>query len=145
MRCSTTELSWHPCAEDINPNLYPPELHRHCQFYSISQKIERIPNGQSRKLMADSISKKNSNIPPKKRQTLDPELYKRLKSEVKSPYKGLRQFIYLAFGISGLIGALVFFTQLAAGREIASSLPNLALQIGLVALTIWLFRQENKT
>jgi hypothetical protein len=74
----------------------------------------------------------------------DPEKYARLKAEAQAPYKGLRVFFYLAFGASGFIGAIVFLSQLIAGRNITSALPNFALQIGLVALTIWLIRWENK-
>lgn len=73
---------------------------------------------------------------------LDPEKYARLKAEAKAPYKGLRQFFYLAFAASGFIGAVVFLAQLAAGRDVASALPNFALQVGVVALMIWLFRLE---
>lgn len=75
---------------------------------------------------------------------LDPEKYARLKAEAKAPYKGLRQFFYLAFAASGFIGAVVFLSQLAAGADVASALPNLALQVGVVALMIWLFRLEQQ-
>jgi hypothetical protein len=54
------------------------------------------------------------------------------------------QFVYAACGASGFIGAIVFLAQLAAGREVASALPNFALQIGVVALMVWLFRLEQK-
>jgi hypothetical protein len=77
-------------------------------------------------------------------QPLHPEHYARLKAEAKAPYKALRYFIYLAFGTSGLIGALVFLAQLAAGRDVSSALPNFALQVGIVYIIIWLFRQEKK-
>ena len=77
-------------------------------------------------------------------QSSDPELYARLKAEAAAPYRGLRQFIYLAFGASGFIGAIVFLAQLAAGREVASALPNFALQVGVVALMVWLFRVEGR-
>jgi hypothetical protein len=82
--------------------------------------------------------------PSNKRSKLDPEQYARLKAETKAPYKGLRIFIYFAFGASGLIGALVFLAKLAAGNTEASTLPNLALQLGLIALTIFLFRLETR-
>jgi hypothetical protein len=65
---------------------------------------------------------------------LSPEKYARLRAEAKAPYRGLRKFIYLDFRGSGFIGALVFLAQLAAGQEVATALPNLALQIGVVAL-----------
>ena len=83
------------------------------------------------------------NSQPNPRQ-LDPEKYARLKAEAKAPYRGLRKFIYFAFGASGFIGAFVFLAQLAAGRDIATSLPNLALQMGIVALMVWLFRLEQQ-
>jgi hypothetical protein len=75
---------------------------------------------------------------------LDPEKFARLKAEAKNPYKGLRQFLYLGLGASGLIGAVVFLAQLAAGRDISTALPNFALQIGVVTLMVWLFRREKK-
>jgi hypothetical protein len=77
-------------------------------------------------------------------QQRDPQKYARLMAEAQAPYKGLRLFIYLAFGASGFIGALVFLAQLAAGRDVTSALPNFALQVGLVALMVWLFRWEKR-
>lgn len=91
--------------------------------------------------MPDSSTPKNSNSNQQRRQ-LNPEIYARLKAEAKAPYKGLRKFFYVAFGASGLIGAVIFLAQLAAGNDIISILPNLALQVGVVALMIWLFRLE---
>ncbi len=86
--------------------------------------------------------------PPKKsrpsRPQLDPEKYASLKAEAQAPYKGLRKFFYIAFGASGLIGAVVFLAKLAAGKEVGTNLPNFALQIGVVALMIFLFRLESK-
>ena len=73
---------------------------------------------------------------------LSPERYAKLKAEAKAPYRVLRQFIYLAFGASGFIGAFVFLAQLAAGNDVATALPNFALQIGVVALMVWLFRLD---
>lgn len=78
-------------------------------------------------------------------QRFTPEQYARLQAEAAAPYRGLRKFIYVAFGASGFIGALVFLAQLAAGRDVEAALPNLALQIGVVALMIFLFRwDQNK-
>ena len=94
--------------------------------------------------MTNSTSKNrnpNSKINPRQ---LSPEKYARLKAEAKAPYRGLRQFIYVAFGASGFIGAVVFLAQLAAGHEVITALPNLGLQIGIVALMVWLFRLEQK-
>ncbi len=83
--------------------------------------------------------------PPKKsRPQLDPEKYAYLKAEAEAPYKGLRKFFYLAFGASGFIGGLVFLAQLAGGKDVTTALPNFALQVGVVALMIFLFRLESK-
>jgi hypothetical protein len=79
---------------------------------------------------------------PKNR--LNPEQYARLKSEMAAPYRGLRQFIYIGCGASGFIGALVFFSQLLAGRNVDSALPNLALQVGVIALMVFLWRWEQR-
>ncbi len=76
------------------------------------------------------------------RLKLNPEKYAALKAEAKAPYKGLRKFFYVAFGASGFIGGVVFLAQLAAGRDVSTALPNLALQVGLVALMVFLFRLE---
>jgi hypothetical protein len=94
--------------------------------------------------MTDKPSKPNIKR-PKAAQNLDPELYAQLRAELKTPYKGLRQFVYFACGASGLIGAFIFLTQLLAGQDANVILPNLALQVGVVALMIWLFRLEQRT
>ncbi len=78
--------------------------------------------------------------PAKPSKRLDDERYARLKEEAIAPYRGLRKFVYFAFGASGLIGAFIFLTQILAGREVEAALPNFALQVGVVALMIWLFR-----
>ncbi|MBR8834131.1 MAG: DUF3493 domain-containing protein [Stigonema ocellatum SAG 48.90 = DSM 106950] len=79
---------------------------------------------------------------PKNR--VNPEQYARLKAEMAAPYRGLRQFVYVACGASGSIGALIFLSQLVAGRDVNSALPNLALQIGVVALMVFLWRWEQR-
>ncbi|NMF81927.1 DUF3493 domain-containing protein [Nodosilinea sp. P-1105] len=79
--------------------------------------------------------------PPK---GMSQEKYARLKAEAKAPYKGLRKFIYGAVGASGMIGAFIFFTQLLAGRDVSSALPNLAVQLGVIALVVVLYRLEKK-
>jgi Low psii accumulation1 / Rep27 len=81
---------------------------------------------------------------PGQKRNLSVEQYARLKTEAKAPYRGLRKFIYVAFGASGLIGAAVFLAQLVAGREVAAALPNFALQLGVVALMVWLFRIDRE-
>ncbi len=72
---------------------------------------------------------------------LNPEQYERLRREAKSPYRGLRIFIYIAFAGSGFIGAVVFFARLIARNgDLETNLGNLALQIGVLALMLWLYR-----
>lgn len=88
-------------------------------------------------------SQKPRNNPQSRRQQLGEEKYARLKAEAAAPYRGLRKFIYFSFGASGFIGAVIFLAQLAAGRNVASALPNFALQVGVVALMIALFRWDN--
>ncbi|MEB3340071.1 DUF3493 domain-containing protein [Okeania sp.] len=73
---------------------------------------------------------------------LDPEKYARLKAELDAPYRGFRKFIYVTFGASGFIGAFISFAKIIAGQNIDSALPNFALQLGIIALMIWLFRLE---
>ena len=94
---------------------------------------------------ADNASNKAANEPAQRNQQyafqqIDRELYARLKTEAKAPYRGLRKFIYVTFGASGLIGGFIFLTQLLAGREVEAALPNFALQMGVVALMVWLYR-----
>ncbi|MDB9317814.1 DUF3493 domain-containing protein [Nodularia spumigena] len=73
---------------------------------------------------------------------LNPEQYARLKAEMSTPYRGVRQFIYIGCGASALIGAFIFFFQVLAGRDIDNAAPNLALQVGVLALMIFLWRWE---
>lgn len=72
------------------------------------------------------------------------EQYARLKAEIAAPYRGLRKFIYVACGASGFVGALIFFSQMLAGRDVDSTLPNLSLQLGVVAMMIFLWRWEQR-
>ena len=75
-----------------------------------------------------------------KPESIDPELWRRLQAEAKSPFRGLRQFIYVSCAISGAVGGVVFFFKLLAGKNLEATIPNLALQIGVVALMVWLLR-----
>ncbi|MEA5601569.1 DUF3493 domain-containing protein [Nostoc sp. UHCC 0252] len=79
-----------------------------------------------------------------RKNRLNSEQYASLKAEIAAPYRGLRQFIYIAFGASGSIGAFVFFFQVLAGRDVESALPSLALQVGIVALMVFLWRWEQR-
>jgi Low psii accumulation1 / Rep27 len=76
----------------------------------------------------------------KPKPAIDPELLRRLKAEARSPYRGLRQFVYVSCAASGAIGGVVFLFKVAAGRDLETNLPNLALQAGVVAVMVWLLR-----
>ncbi len=72
---------------------------------------------------------------------LNSQQYERLRREAKSPYRGLRIFIYMAFAGSGFIGAVVFLARLIAGNgELEANLGSFALQVGVLALMVWLYR-----
>lgn len=81
---------------------------------------------------------------PNSKNRMKSEEYARLKAEIAAPYRGLRQFIYIACGASGFIGGLIFFSQIIAGRNLDSALPSLALQIGVVTLMVFLWRWEQR-
>ncbi|BAY91653.1 MULTISPECIES: DUF3493 domain-containing protein [unclassified Tolypothrix] len=83
-------------------------------------------------------------VEPNPQSRLSPEQYARLKAEMAAPYRGLRKFIYIACGASGMIGVFVFFFRLLAGRDVDSSLPSLLLQVGIVALMVFLWRWEQQ-
>lgn len=77
---------------------------------------------------------------------LNSQQYDRLRREAKSPYRGLRIFIYMAFAGSGFIGAVVFLTRLIAGNgELEANLGSFALQIGVLALMLWLYRIDRSS
>jgi len=84
-------------------------------------------------------------VKPPNNKGFTKEQYDRLKAEAAAPYRGLRKFIYIAFGASGFVGALVFLAQIAAGKEADAPLSNLALQVGVVALMVFLFRWDKES
>ncbi|MBD2137529.1 DUF3493 domain-containing protein [Anabaena sp. FACHB-1237] len=68
--------------------------------------------------------------------------YQRLRAEAAAPYRGLRKFVYIGIGISGFIGAFVFFFQILAGRNIDQAVPNFALQLGIIAVMVFLWKWD---
>jgi hypothetical protein len=78
--------------------------------------------------------------PKPKPDSIDPELWTRLQAEAKSPFRGLRQFVYVSCALSGAIGGVVFFFKLLAGRDLETTIPNLGVQITVVAVTVWLLK-----
>ena len=67
-----------------------------------------------------------------------------LAAEVARPFRSMRQLIYCTCIASGGIGAFVFFFRALAGRELETTLPSLALQLGVMAGAFALLRWERK-
>lgn len=98
---------------------------------------EDSPSNPSSNTPKASISSKQ---PPNSQ--LSPEKYARLKAETQAPYRGVRRFFYLGFAASGAMGAFIFLTQALAGRDVSQALPNLAIQLGVIALMVGLLRLD---
>ena len=81
---------------------------------------------------------------PVKPPGMSQERFDRLVQETQTPFKGLRKVVYGAVGASGLLGAFVFFTQLLAGKDVETALPNLAVQMGVIGLAVFLFWLEGR-
>jgi Low psii accumulation1 / Rep27 len=73
---------------------------------------------------------------------LDQEQLARLRSEAIAPGRGFRRFFYVAFSGSAFLGAFVFLMKAIAGEDLAQTLPNLLLQIGIGAALVWFWRRE---
>ncbi|BAC91737.1 DUF3493 domain-containing protein [Gloeobacter violaceus] len=67
-----------------------------------------------------------------------------LRVESRHPWRKLRLGLYLAFGASGVVGFFVAFFRVLAGRELPVSLTNLAVQSGVIALMVFLWRLETR-
>lgn len=76
--------------------------------------------------------------------SLDEERLARLRAEAKAPFRGLRQFFYLAFAASALFGGFIFFFKLLAGADVSSTLTNLVVQLGVFGLMMGLWQLERK-
>ncbi|MEM6255929.1 MAG: DUF3493 domain-containing protein [Cyanobacteria bacterium P01_D01_bin.156] len=96
------------------------------------------------------MAKKSAQKPKSKDQVpvkppgMSQERFEKLVQETQSPFKGFRKFIYGAVLASGLLGGFVFLTQLIAGREVNTALQNLAVQLGVVGIAIFLFWLEGR-
>ncbi|MDC3121553.1 DUF3493 domain-containing protein [Prochlorococcus sp. AH-716-J21] len=63
---------------------------------------------------------------------IDPELKKRLLKETKTPYKGLRRTLWIAFSGSAYLGLLIMLSKIASGSELQQN--NLLIQFGACLL-----------
>jgi hypothetical protein len=77
-------------------------------------------------------------------QQLNPEQLARLRAEATAPYRGLRRFIYLALAGSAFLGGVVFLAKVIAGEQLATTVPNLLLQVGAGAGLLWLWQRDRK-
>lgn len=76
-------------------------------------------------------------------RNLTPEQRAQLRQEFRHPYRGLRQYLYLACGSAGFIGAVIFTAQLLAARgDWLATAGNLSVQVGVIALFGWLWRLD---
>lgn len=85
--------------------------------------------------MADKESKSEA-------QVTKSTLRDRLQAEAKAPYRGLRRVFYGVFAASGLMGAFILGLKGLAGTAAEDLGWNLALQVGVVALMIALWRWD---
>jgi hypothetical protein len=73
----------------------------------------------------------------------EPDKYSFLRQEAKAPYRPLRRFFYLACGFSGFLGGLIALLRLLAGRgALPDNLQNLALQVAVTAVVLWLWCRD---
>ena len=68
-----------------------------------------------------------------------------LAAELARPFRTMRQLIYGTCIASGGIGAFVFFFRALAGRDPETTLPSLALQLGVIAGAFFLLRLERQS
>ena len=94
--------------------------------------------------MAEKSKPKANDQTPVKPPGMSQERFERLVAETKSPFKGFRKVIYGAVLASGLLGGFVFFTQLLAGNNVETALPNLAVQMGVIGIAVFLFWLEGR-
>ena len=58
---------------------------------------------------------------------IDPKLKKRLLKESKTPFKGLRRILWIAFSGSAFLGLLIMLSKIATGGELQQN--NLLIQL----------------
>lgn len=71
----------------------------------------------------------------------------KLKEEISSPFRKVRQFIYSGAGIAGLIGTVTAVPQLLfavqdGGEAIAGAITNVAIDLGAVVLAVVLWDKD---
>lgn len=94
--------------------------------------------------MAKQSKPKKKPQVPVRPSGMSQERFDKLVQETQSPFKGFRKVIYGAVLASGLLGGFVFFTQAIAGNNLETALPNLAVQMGVVGIAVFLFWLEGR-
>ena len=84
-------------------------------------------------------------VPPA-REPLDPELKARLLQEARTPCRGLRRALWLAFTASAGLGLATMTMRASAGSEVAGS--DLLIQIGALGIfgsLLWFDRNRDES
>ena len=71
-------------------------------------------------------------MPPDSRPPLDPDLRARLLQEARTPWRGLRRGLWLAFTASAAVGLATMAMRSAGGEVVQSS--DLMIQVSALAL-----------
>ncbi|MDA0727527.1 MAG: DUF3493 domain-containing protein [Vulcanococcus sp.] len=71
-------------------------------------------------------------MPPDSRPPLDPDLRARLLQEARTPWRGLRRGLWLAFTASAAVGLATMAMRSAGGEVVQSS--DLLIQVSALAL-----------
>ena len=73
---------------------------------------------------------------------IDPELKKKLLKESKSPFKGLRRILWIAFSGSAFLGLLIMLSKIISDGEFQQN--NLFIQLGACILfpTLLFFERD---
>ena len=80
---------------------------------------------------------------PQSREPLDPALRARLLQEAKTPWRGLRRGLWLAFTASAAVGLATMTMRASAGDSVA--LSDLGIQIGALVLFGGLLWRDRNT
>jgi len=74
---------------------------------------------------------------------IDPELKKKLLNETKTPFKGLRRILWIAFSGSAFLGLLIMLSKIASGSDL--QVNNLFIQlVACILFPTLLFLDRNK-
>ena len=74
---------------------------------------------------------------------IDPKLKNKLLKESKSPFKGLRKILWIAFSGSAFLGLAIMLSKIASGSELQQN--NLLIQVtACILFPTLLFLDSNK-